>query len=459
MSDTASRPATHPPVTASPTTEVRKHGAILSLVLLLGLNLLNYADRSVLFAVQPLMRADLIASDDPAAKTKMGLLTTAFLVVYMVAAPLFGLLADRWRRWWIVAIGVLGAGVASAGTGMAHAFGLVLVMRAVVGLSEAAYGPAAPTLISDLFPVSRRGGALAWFYMAIPVGTALGYVYGGHMAAAFGWRAAFLWLVAPAVALGVICFLMKEPERGLADGAKSRKATWGDYKMMLKTPSFIYTCAGMTLLTFALGGMQAWAPELFASRLAPHYPGLSAGEVLSKATMWVGAVILITGVVATLCGGYLADRLRKRWSGAYLGMSGVSMLIAFPFFLGAMYAPFPLAWYFLGTACFFLFLNTGPSNTALANVTHPAVRSSAFALNILFVHALGDAISPALMGSIADRVKATSGITDPALANAHSLTFAFLLAGFAIVASGVVWLIGSRWLARDTELAPTRLAS
>lgn len=442
--------------------EVRQKGAILSLVLLLGLNLLNYADRSVLFAVQPLMQKDLLPANDPDAKTKMGLLVTAFLLVYMVAAPLFGLLADRWRRWWIVGIGVLGAGVASAGTGMAQAFGLVLVMRALVGLSEAAYGPAAPTLISDLFPVSRRGGALAWFYMAIPVGTAIGYVYGGQVAAHAGWRSAFLWLVAPAVALGFLCFLMPEPSRGNAEGAKARKAKLADYVVMLKTRSFLFNCAGMTLLTFALGGMQAWAPELFASRLAPHYPGSTPGEVLEKASFFVGMVILVMGVVATLAGGYLADRLRKRWGGAYLGMSGISMLIAFPFFLGAMYAPFPMAWYFLAAACFFLFLNTGPSNTALANVTHPAVRSSAFALNILVVHALGDAISPALMGRVADNVKGGAVIADPAAAaaaNAHALTVAFLLAGMAIVGSGVVWLIGSRFLAKDTELAPTRLAA
>jgi MFS family permease len=446
------------PIAQTPREDTRQKGAIGALVLLLGLNLLNYMDRSVLFAVQPLMRHDLLAADDPNAKAKMGLLVTAFLVVYMVAAPLFGVLADRWRRWWIVGLGVLGAGAASGGTGLAMAFGLVVVMRGMVGLSEAAYGPAAPTLISDMFPVSRRGGALAWFYMAIPVGTAIGYVYGGQMAAHFGWRSAFLWLVAPAVTLGIICFLMREPARGDADGKAVRKARAADYLMMLRTRSFLFNCGGMTLLTFALGGMQAWAPELYASRLAPHYPHLKPDEVLEKATFWVGMVILVMGVVATLVGGYLADRLRKRWGGAYLGMSGISMLIAFPFFVGAVYAPFPLAWLFLGLACFFLFLNTGPSNTALANVTHPAVRSSAFALNIFIVHALGDAISPALMGFVADKVKAGSTIPDPAASNAHALTVAFMVAGLAIVASGVLWLLGSKHLARDTELAPTRLA-
>lgn len=439
--------------------EVRQKGAVTALFLLLGLNLLNYADRSVLFAVQPLMRKDLLAADDPDAKTKMGLLVTAFLLVYMVCAPLFGVLADRWKRWWIVGLGVLGAGVASAGTGMSHVFGLVLVMRAMVGLSEAAYGPAAPTLISDMFPVSRRGGALAWFYMAIPVGTALGYVYGGHVAAAGGWRTAFLWLVAPAVVLGVLCFLMPEPARGSSDAGTSRKARPADYLEMLKTRSFLCNCAGMTLLTFALGGMQAWAPELYASRLAPHYPELRPDQVLEKASFLVGAVIAVTGVVATLTGGYLADRLRKQWGGAYLGMSGVSMLLAFPLFLGAIYAPFPAAWVLLGLACFFLFLNTGPSNTALANVTHPAVRSSAFALNILIVHALGDAISPALMGKIADTVKARAADPASTEANAHALTVAFFVAGVAIVLSGVAWLLGSRFLARDTELAPTRLGT
>ncbi|MFT3685156.1 MAG: MFS transporter [Phycisphaerales bacterium] len=457
---TAPLPASSTPPTAPGSLpEVRKDGAIMALGLLLCLNLLNYADRSVLFAVQPLMRKELLAPDDPDAKTKMGLLVTAFLVVYMVAAPVFGLLADRWKRWWIVGLGVLGAGVASLGTGIAHTFGLVLIMRAVVGLSEAAYGPAAPTLISDMFPVSRRGGALAWFYMAIPVGSALGFVYGGHIAAAYGWRWSFMLLVVPAVLLGGVCFAMREPSRGTSDGAATRKAKWADYVTMVKTPSFLCNCAGMTLLTFALGGMQAWAPELYASRLAPLLPGQQPEQVLEAANFRFGAIVAVTGVVATLTGGYLADRLRKRWGGAYLGMSGISMLIAFPLFLGAIYAPFPMAWVLLGLACFFLFLNTGPSNTALANVTHPAVRSSAFALNILIVHALGDAISPALMGRIADSVKAKAADPASSEANAHALTAAFFVAGVAIVLSGVAWLVGSRFLARDTELAPTRLGA
>lgn len=425
--------------------EVRQKGAILSLVLLLGLNLLNYADRSTLFAVQRFMRPELTSPNDTEAeaKAKMGLLVTAFVFTYLITAPVFGLVADRWRRWWIVGLGVLGGGLASAGSGWAQGFGWVLVMRALVGLSEAAYGPAAPTLISDLFPARRRGGALAWFYMAIPVGTALGYVYGGWMNTHFGWRAAFHWLLAPAVALGLICFFMREPARGGVDGVPARKAKWADYKIMLATPSFIYTCVGMTLLTFALGGMQAWVPEFFGQRMQPLMPGKSPEQVNDAASTITGGIIVVTGLTATIGGGYLADRLRRRWSGAYLGMSGLAMLVSFPFFLGAIYLPIIPSLWSLGAACFFLFLNTGPSNTALANVTHPAVRSSAFALNIFVVHALGDALSPPLLGYIAGK---------------SSFQTAFLVVGLAIVASGIVWLIGSKHLAKDTELAPTRLA-
>ena len=117
-----------------------------------------------------------------------GLLMSMFLVSYTLAAPLFGWLGDRAPRWRLIAVGVILWSLASGGTGLATGFVTLMLTRALIGVGEAAYGPVAPSLISDLFPVERRGGVLAWFYMAIPVGSALGFVLGGWMAARYGWR-------------------------------------------------------------------------------------------------------------------------------------------------------------------------------------------------------------------------------------------------------------------------------
>src|SRR5262245_50246199 len=124
-------------------------GARVALLLLLAINLFNYIDRQVLAAVLPRIEDDFLRGD-PFAKTKLGWLTTAFLVSYMVLAPIFGWLGDRMSRWFLVAVGVLLWSLASGASGLAQAYVLLLLTRCLVGVGEAAYGPTAPTLISDL---------------------------------------------------------------------------------------------------------------------------------------------------------------------------------------------------------------------------------------------------------------------------------------------------------------------
>jgi MFS family permease len=160
-------------------------------VLLLLINMFNYIDRQVLAAVLPKIETAFLP-DDPDPKAKLGLLTTAFMVAYMVLAPLFGWLGDRTSRWLLAGVGVVLWSLATGASGLATGFVVLLLTRCCVGVGEAAYGPVAPGIISDLYPVSRRGSVLAWFYVAIPVGSALGFVIGGLVAdTAWGWRGAF----------------------------------------------------------------------------------------------------------------------------------------------------------------------------------------------------------------------------------------------------------------------------
>ncbi len=149
-----------------------------------------------------------------------------------------------------------------------------------------------------------------------------------------------------------------------------------------------------------------------------------------------GLITVVAGLTSTLLGGVIADRLRKKNSGAYFLVSGVGMLIAFPFFIAALFIPFPLAWVPMFIAIFFCFLNTGPSNTALANVAHPSVRASAFAFNIMIIHLLGDAAAFPTIGYIGGHT---------------SMNIAFLLVGFMMLLAGVIWLFGARYLGADTD--------
>jgi MFS family permease len=419
-------------------------GARQALTLLLLINLFNYIDRQVLAAVEPDIRKHFLAEDSPGASFWLGLndnpkfwtgcLSMAFLVCYMLLSPVFGWLADRTSRWMLVGVGVAVWTLASGGSGLATTFGVMFLTRCFVGVGEAAYGPVAPTVISDLYPVQRRGSVLAWFYAAIPVGSALGYVLGSTVKGPLGWPWAFYLVVPPGLLLALACLKMPEPPRGQADAVTAtRPLTRADYGVLLRTPSYIYCTLGMTALTFALGGIAWWIPAFLE-----EHRGLPPESVSV-----FGAIVVVTGLGATLLGGMAGDALKRRYSGSYFLVSGAAMLVAFPLILLFVYMPFPWAWAPLTLAVFCLFFNTGPTNTILANVTHPAIRASAFAINILIIHLLGDVISPPVLGLL--------------IGNENRYELAFAVVSVTVLVGGVLWLWGAHYLERDTELAPTRL--
>ncbi|MCS6976181.1 MAG: MFS transporter [Gemmatales bacterium] len=432
-------PALATPIGASPLP-----GAYTALVLLVIINLVNYIDRYNLSAVLPHVKRAFFEADNEWANTLTGSLATAFMVAYMVFAPLFGWLADRMRRWWLIAFGIAVWSLATAGSGLATAFWVMFLTRCLVGIGEAAYGPAAPTLISDLFPLERRGSVIAWFYMAIPVGTAIGFMFGGFVAEAqllteFGihpadrWRWAFYFMLPPGLLLAAVCFFFQEPRRGLVDKAATNyKPTWDDYLTILKNPSYMLNTLGMTAMAFSVGGVAYWMPTyVFEYRLKEQMP-------LDQVTFLFGIIVVVAGLFATLAGGLLGDLLRTRVRGSYFIVSGVGMLIGLAFFLVTLFVPFPYAWFTMAVAIFFLFFNTGPTNTILCNVVHASMRSTGFALNIFIIHAFGDAFSPTVIGYIAD------------LSN---FTTAFLVVSGMILLSGLLWLWGAAYLERDTQNA------
>ena len=405
--------------------------ARLAVALLLSINLFNYIDRYVLAAVEPDIGHEFFGmkQDDPATLEKTGSLATAFLISYMVTAPIFGWLADRMSRWLLVGVSVILWSLASGASGLAGTFALLLITRLFVGVGEAGYGPAAPTIISDLYPVQRRGAVLAWFYMAIPCGSAIGYAIGGFVGAHWGWRWAFYVVVPWGVLLGIFSLLMRDPPRGQADhAAVTHRPRLKDYLALARNASYVLDTAGMAALTFAIGGISYWMP-----RYLTRARGLPPS---SKITF--GVILCAAGLIATLAGGIAGDRLKRRYGGAYFVVSAFGIFAACPFIVLMLYSPFPLAWVWIFCAIFFLFFNTGPSNTILANVTHPSVRASAFALNIFVIHALGDAPSPPLLGGIAGH---------------HGWNAAFGVVVVVMFLAGFVWLMGARYLVRDTQSA------
>jgi len=401
-------------------------GARTALFLLLAINLFNYIDRQVLAALEPDIRATFFAPDDVNAMTKTGLLGDAFFVTYMVSAPILGLLADRISRWLIVGSAVILWSLASGGSGLAATFTILFATRVCVGIGEGGYGPAAPTILSDLFPIETRGRIMAIFCAAIPVGSALGYVVGGLIGAHFGWRWAFYLVAPPGLLLGLLCFWQRDPRFAAGHLAqKSPRRSLRAYLNLFRTRSFLINCVAMTLMTFVTGGLGFWVPAYLRYRNQSPDVGMTI----------FGLITVVAGLVSTLLGGIIADRLRSRFPGSYFWVSGIGMLIACPFFIATLYVPFPAAWITMFLAIFFLFLNTGPSNTALANVSLQAVRATAFAVNIFVIHAFGDVQAFWLLGYIGGHT------------NMH---MAFLFVSGIILLSGVAWLIGVKYLPADT---------
>ncbi len=402
----------------------RPAGAHAALLLLLAINLFNYIDRQILAALEPQIRATFFAADDVNAMTKTGALGMVFLITYMLSAPMLGWLSDRFSRWLIIGTCVMLWSLASGASGLAATFGVLVMTRIFVGIGEGGYGPAAPTILSDLFPIENRGRILAIFCAAIPVGSALGYVIGGLINAHLGWRWAFYLVAPPGLLLGAICFFQRDP-RGLGTtGQKRQRPGFDDYMTILRTRSYVFNCAATTAMTFALGGLAFWTPAYLQFRGQP-----------STSIVIFGGITVVAGLVSTILGGVVADRLRARIPGSYFLVSGAGMLIAFPLFLGVLYTAFPMAWGFMFAAVFFVFLNTGPSNTALANVCLPSVRATGFAMNIFVIHLLGDAAAFPTIGYIGGHT------------NMH---VAFLVVSGTMLLSGVIWIAGMKFLPADT---------
>jgi len=275
----------------------------------------------------------------------------------------------------------------------------------------------------------------------------LGYVIGGWIAGSnigswggsvFGtgyesWRWVFFLVTIPGILLGLKCFSMREPQQiCLANDQTSKPvaAPWRDYWILLRTPSYLLCTLGMAAMTFAIGGIAFWMPYYLETR-----PGATP-----HSTIIFGAITAVAGLSATLLGGMAGDKLRSRFPSSYFLVSGMAMLAGFPIFLAALHAPFPWAiWFLIFLACFCLFFNTGPTNTILANVTQPSMRAIAFALNIFVIHALGDVISPVIVGFLNDWY--------------GDMNKSFFIVGCMFLVAGICWLIGTRYLERDTERA------
>jgi len=374
----------------------RVNPALVALLLLIALNLLNYIDRYILPGEVSLIKSEFHSTDQ-----QMGALTTALFVTYMFAAPLTGWLGDRFRRKPLIIAGAVLWSLATLATAWVHDYRTLYIRHALVGVGEATFGIFAPTVLSDFYPERDRNRILSIFYVAIPVGAALGYVAGGELGTLWGWRAPFFLCAIPGLVIAALYgWLGTEPERGASDHVKPtlNRAT---VRGLFSNPAFLTATFGLAMLTFTMGGISAWVASFLE-----RFSGLS----VANAGLTVGAITVVDGIAGTLVGGWIAQRwLRTDHRALYL-LSFWSVVLTLPCGVLVFFGPHAFAIPALFAAEFFLFLNTGPLNAAIVNSVSAPVRATAISLNLLFIHFFGDTFSPQIIGYLSDRSNLRIGL-------------------------------------------------
>jgi MFS family permease len=392
--------------------------ATYALAVLTFINMFNYVDRWVLSAILESIKHSELALTD----TQLGWVGSGFIIVYALTSPIFGSLGDRKARPPLIALGVALWSAATALAGFSRGFWSLFLARSTVGIGEAAYGTIAPALLADQFPMEKRGRVLSLFFMAIPVGSALGYILGGLVDQHFGWRAAFWIAGTPGILLSIMVMFVYDPPRGQNDASTVAHApahggsAGATYRDLLRNSPYILTVLGYGAYTFALGGLAFWMPA-FLER--------GRGMPRTEATVTFGVIALVTGFVGTFIGGYLGDYFLKRTKQSYLWLSGIATLLAAPVaYIGLTSADRTVYLTALAIAEVLIFMSTGPVNSAIINAVKPAQRATAVGLSVFVMHFVGDIPSPTLIGALSDR---------------SSLEQAFLIVPVAIVIAGAIW--------------------
>jgi MFS family permease len=394
---------------------VRRPGVLL--VLFAFINVLAYADRSVLAAVLPRIEEHFGLSHAVG-----GLLGTLFLAGYFLGSPVVGVLADRGYARSLVAGGAAVWSLGTIACGAAPGIAWLSAGRVLVGAAEATVGTIGPAAIDAVAPAGRRGAWLGFFYVAAHVGAALGLALGGLVERYAGWRTAFVAVGAPGVALAALSLCIG---RDVATSRVGRPPGAVQIRDLARSSRYVRTVAGYCAYTFAIGGFAHWAPELVVRRF--HVD-------LAVANVGLGAAGLTGGLAGTALGGVLGDRLARgsnlASSSALVRVCAFACTLAAPLGAAAILAPSLALMLVLLFACqLALFMTTSPINGALLRTAPPGAEASALAVAIFCIHLFGDLWAPSAVGLLADAV---------------SLERALLLPPAALAAAAAVWWATAR---------------
>lgn len=364
------------------------------LFLLFLANLFNFFDRTIPAIIIEPIRMEWSLSD-----LQLGLIGTAFTIVYAIAGLPLGRMADTGSRRKIMGWGLAAWSGLTALNGMAWSFWSFLLIRMGVGIGEASYAPAANSLIGDLFPAHKRARAMGIFMLGLPLGLLLAFFTIGAMVQAFdSWRAPFLIAAVPGLILAVFLFFIREPQRGAADGMQmSAEPVAKPLRKVLAIRTFWWLVLAGLAFNFA-----TYACNSFMVPMLQRYYGLG----LQNAAMATGVIVGLTGLVGLTVGGWLADKIHQRWASGRLLFAAFSMLVA------SICTGWALSVGRIDTAVFVAVFSVGwlfaynfytCVYTAIQDVIEPRLRATAMALFFAGLYLLGGGLGPVAVGWLSDR--------------------------------------------------------
>ncbi len=355
------------------------------------INLVNYLDRQVVFPLFGHLKAEFGLTD-----FHLGLLSTVFLLVHSLAILPLGILADRYSRKIMISLGVAFWSVASFASGLATSFKTLLITRSMVGIGEASYAPAAVAMITDNFPDESNARVQGIFNIGMLIGGTSGAILGGMIAYYFNdWRLALFISAVPGFVLALLVLRVQD-NRVVHNEPKI------PLRSLLKNKAYLWIIISGTLVSFASGAFITWGVE-FISRYKDYN--------LRDAGLILGFVMMAASVVGVLAGSYLADHLHKKYVWGRSIVVAVSLIISAPLmFLGLAVSGKALFLLFFFLGAVFLSVYLGPVTAVLHDIVPKQFRSSAFGAYVLFVHLIGEAFAPAIIGILSDKYGLRGGL-------------------------------------------------
>ncbi|KAJ8412359.1 hypothetical protein AAFF_G00126950 [Aldrovandia affinis] len=445
--------------TSTETAVISPKRSYIAVAVLCYINLLNYMDRYTIAGILLNIQQYFNINDSTS-----GLLQTVFICSFMLLAPVFGYLGDRYNRKLIMVGGLSVWIVTTLGSSFVSKsyFGVLILMRALVGTGEASYSTIAPTIIGDLFSGTQRTIMISFFYIFIPVGSGLGYIIGASVANATGdWRWALrLNPILGVVGLVLLVFLIPNPPRGASDtqgGVRMENTSYlEDVKYLLKNRSFVWSSLGVTAMAFVTGALAFWTP-VFLSRAQVAQglkPPCDKQPCDTTDSFIFGGVTVVTGILGVFIGTSIARKLRVSMPNADPLICAVGMLTSSPCFFVAIvvaYKSIPATYVFIAVGETLLSLNWAILADILLYVVIPTRRATAEALQIMVCHLLGDAGSPYLLGTISDALSKYN--PDTYSWGFRSLEYSMLVCPFVGVLGGLFFLMTALYITEDRKAA------